>query len=119
MDGPGRTKLPFIPFSAGPGVCPGRHIVLLAGSAMLAAILKAREVRLAGGHPLTPGADLPGSLNHFALEIDVATPRAGVQPAPEEAAHEQAAPEHGVTASGTAPDVIAIPPGPGQAPPAS
>lgn len=81
MDAPGRTRLPFIPFSAGPGVCPGRHIVLLSGSAMLAAILAEREVKPVGEPVLSPVVDLPGTLDHFALEIDIATPRAA-DPAP-------------------------------------
>lgn len=76
MDAPGSSRLPFIPFSAGPGVCPGRHIVLLVGSAMLAAILAEREVRVVGGQSLSPGAELPGTLDHFALEIDLDARRA-------------------------------------------
>lgn len=76
MDDPGRTKLPLIPFSAGPGLCPGRHIVLLTAAALLGEMVKTREIGLAGGHRLEPGSDLPGTLNHFALEIDIATERA-------------------------------------------
>jgi cytochrome P450 len=75
MDDPGRTKLPFIPFSAGPGICPGRHVVLLTASAMLAAFLRSRTPRLVGYHRLSPEGDLPGTLDHFALEIDIATAR--------------------------------------------
>lgn len=71
-DEPGSPKLPLMPFSAGPGVCPGRHVVLLAGSAMLAALLKDHDVvPHPGGQHLSPHADLPGTLNHFALEIGI------------------------------------------------
>lgn len=79
-DDPGRPRLPLIPFSAGPGVCPGRHVVLLAGSATLAALLKDRDIAHAEGQPLGPHADLPGTLNHFALEIGF-SPRPATPPA--------------------------------------
>lgn len=75
MSDPGGTNMPFIPFSAGPGLCPGRHIVLLAGSAMLAAMLAARDIRLVDDTRLAPEAQLPGTLDHFSLEIDIGTSR--------------------------------------------
>ena len=74
MDDPGRTILPFIPFSAGPGECPGRHVVLLVGAAMLAEILASATLKLVGGQQLSPERELPGTLDHFSLELEIKTP---------------------------------------------
>lgn len=71
MDGPGQTKLPLIPFSAGPGECPGRHVVLLAGSALLAQLLASSSFDLVGSQSLNPQQELPGTLDHFSLELRV------------------------------------------------
>jgi cytochrome P450 len=82
LDDPGGTKLPFIPFSAGQGICPGRHIVLLTAAATLAALLRNRTVHLSGEHPFTTAAELPGTLNHFDLAFDIpARERAAAAPA--------------------------------------
>lgn len=59
----------FVPFSAGPAGCPGRNVVLLVGSAMLAALLP----RVSGveGTRLSEGRPLPGQLDPFALRFRV------------------------------------------------
>lgn len=75
VDNPAKAQLPLIPFSAGPGICPGRHVALLTGSAMLATLLAEREVAIVGEHRLGPESELPETLNHFAIELDVGTPR--------------------------------------------
>lgn len=56
----------IVPFSGGPGVCPGRDLVLATGSAMLDAL---------GEHLSFPtlSAPLPKTLNHFGLRMH-ATP---------------------------------------------
>lgn len=54
---------PLVPFSGGPGVCPGRNVVLLLGSAMLAALIHARTPRLTNPQHLPPG-HLPGRLDN-------------------------------------------------------
>jgi cytochrome P450 len=59
---------PLLPFSRGPAACPGRQVALLAGSAMLAALLRAGELRLEAP-ALAPGRPLPGILDHFALRF--------------------------------------------------
>lgn len=71
VDEPGGTKLPLIPFSAGPGECPGRHIVLLVGSALLAQILASTSFELVGGQSVSHQQELPGTLDHFSLELRV------------------------------------------------
>ena len=45
---------PLIPFSEGPAVCPGRNLVLLLSSAMLAEVLAQRHVRLQSPVRLNP-----------------------------------------------------------------
>jgi cytochrome P450 len=60
---------PLIPFSGGPGTCPGRNLVLLMGSTMLAALLADRQVRLRPPSRLDARRPLPGTLNHFALRF--------------------------------------------------
>lgn len=50
----------LVPFSGGPGICPGRDLVLVAGSAMLDALRPHLAVPTL--HP-----PLPTTLNHFAL----------------------------------------------------
>lgn len=60
---------PFIPFSAGPGVCPGRHLVLLTVSTVLGALV--RELDPAPEpDPLDP-ARLPSALSPFSLRYSV------------------------------------------------
>jgi cytochrome P450 len=62
---------PLVPFSLGSGACPGRNVVLLVTSTMLAAIIRARDVRLRSHPHLAGGGPLPGTLSHFSLRFDV------------------------------------------------
>ncbi|WP_158843633.1 cytochrome P450 [Saccharothrix deserti] len=52
----------LVPFSGGPGVCPGRDLVLVAGSTMLDALRDHLDVP-------TLRAPLPATLNHFGLSF--------------------------------------------------
>lgn len=61
---------PLVPFSGGPGICPGRNLVLMLTSAMLAALIGDRTFELKDPHRLIPG-ELPGTLNHFTLTFDI------------------------------------------------
>lgn len=56
---------PLVPFSAGPGICPGRHLVLLLTSNFIAEILAQRGIAVTS-HQLEPG-NLPALLNNFSL----------------------------------------------------
>lgn len=63
---------PLIPFSGGPAICPGRNLVLLTSSAMLARLLDGPQFRLVGGAELSPGRPLPATLNNYALHLALA-----------------------------------------------
>ncbi|MCE6999119.1 cytochrome P450 [Saccharothrix sp. S26] len=52
----------LVPFSGGPGICPGRDLVLVAGGAMLDALRPHLDVPTL--HP-----PLPATLNHFGLSF--------------------------------------------------
>jgi len=59
---------PLVPFSEGAASCPGRNLVLLLASNMLAALLDGRSVELAPGRRLDP-AKLPGTLDNYTLRF--------------------------------------------------
>ncbi|WP_243794293.1 cytochrome P450 [Saccharopolyspora gloriosae] len=61
----------IVPFSAGPGRCPGENVVLLTASTLLAALIRGHEFHLRDDHGL--GSEpLPCTLNNFGLVFDVA-----------------------------------------------
>jgi cytochrome P450 len=62
-----REDWPLVPFSAGPGLCPGRHLVLLLTSNFIAQIVGQRNIDLLS-HELEPGR-LPALLNNFSLKF--------------------------------------------------
>lgn len=62
-----RDEWPLVPFSAGPGICPGRHLVLLLTSNFIAEIVRQRTVAITS-HQLQPG-NLPALLNNFDLKF--------------------------------------------------
>jgi cytochrome P450 len=66
-----RQRPGIVPFSDGPGICPGRNLVLLLASAMIAAILHRARVRLKNAGRLAPDRPLPATLNHFGLRFEV------------------------------------------------
>ena len=59
---------PLVPFSEGAAGCPGRNLVLLLASSMLAALLDGRAVELAPGRRLDP-ARLPRTLDNYTLRF--------------------------------------------------
>jgi cytochrome P450 len=69
----GVDRPPVIPFSAGPGQCPARHLVLMLASALLAAILP-RNPRLQQSGRLSADLPLPGTLNPYALCFTIEPP---------------------------------------------
>jgi cytochrome P450 len=71
LDGRARDEWSIVPFSGGPARCPGRDLVLLTASAVLAALLERHEVGLAGGRRPEPDRPLPHSLDHTRLRFDL------------------------------------------------
>lgn len=64
---------PLIPFSGGPVICPGRHLVLLVASTALAALLGERELWLRPLLRLDARGPLPGTLDNYSLRFDLGT----------------------------------------------
>lgn len=62
---------PMIPFSGGSGICPGRHVVLLVTSLMLARLLQGREYRLEPPTRLLSSKPMPPLLNNYDLAFKV------------------------------------------------
>jgi cytochrome P450 len=60
----------IVPFSEGPAACPGRHLVLLLGTTMLAELLE-NEIHLKSPVRLRPDQAMPATLNPFALRFEV------------------------------------------------
>ncbi|MGY1706452.1 cytochrome P450 [Geodermatophilus sp. SYSU D00697] len=67
----GRTgeDWPLVPFSAGPGTCPGRDVVLLAGSVLLAVLVQRCGWRLVRGQ-VAGDRPMPGTLDPFGLRFE-------------------------------------------------
>lgn len=63
-----------VPFSAGPASCPGRHLVLLCTSVLLARLLQDTEFTLQDAGRLSPDRPLPGTLNNFSLRFTPVPP---------------------------------------------
>ena len=59
----------LVPFSDGPATWPGRELVLLLSSSMLAALLRAGPPTLIAPATLAAGRPLPGTLNHFGVRV--------------------------------------------------
>ncbi|MGQ4877257.1 cytochrome P450 [Billgrantia sp. LNSP4103-1] len=62
---------PMMPFSGGPGICPGRRVVLLVTSLMLAKLLKGREYQLDPPTRLLSSKPMPPLLNNYDLAFKV------------------------------------------------
>jgi cytochrome P450 len=67
----GDATLALVPFSAGPGRCPGRHLVELTASAWLGAMLGASRVTLSPPAAIRPDAPMPGLLDPFRLRVSI------------------------------------------------
>ncbi|MFU8830002.1 MAG: cytochrome P450, partial [Phycisphaerales bacterium] len=68
---PAADHWPLIPFSAGPAICPGRHMVLLMTSAMLANLLRDRDVSMVDPQRVDPNKPMPGILNNYTLRFRI------------------------------------------------
>jgi cytochrome P450 len=71
LDGYHAPDWPLIPFSAGPGECPARNLVLFTTSTMLACLLEGHEFTLTDRDRLGPPDHLAATLSPFHLEFDV------------------------------------------------
>jgi cytochrome P450 len=72
LDDDGHGDWPLIPFSEGPGVCPGRNLVLLTGSTFLAALLREHDIDLADpATKLDPGRPLPMTFSPYRLRFRI------------------------------------------------
>ncbi|HEY2700749.1 MAG TPA: cytochrome P450 [Pseudonocardiaceae bacterium] len=69
LDGTARRNPALVPFSAGPGECPGRNMVLLATSTMLAALLARHDFTLIGKPAIDDPGRLPATLDHTGLRF--------------------------------------------------
>ncbi|MFI6866579.1 cytochrome P450 [Nocardia sp. NPDC050406] len=67
LDGQARRHPELVPFSAGPGACPGRNIVLFTASTTLAALMRTHSYRVQAGADLSD--PVPPSLDHFHLVL--------------------------------------------------
>ncbi len=73
LDGRARSHPALVPFSDGPGQCPGRNLVLYTTSTMLAVMRASRDHALTSEHGLRRPERLPGTLDNFHLEFRVTT----------------------------------------------
>ncbi len=64
----GDRDWPLVPFSGGPGMCPGRNVVLLTASLVLGELLRQREFTAA---ETLDTSQLPGTLSPFHLRFDI------------------------------------------------
>lgn len=68
LERPAAGGWPIIPFSAGPGVCPGSNLVLLLGSLVMAEVLRTRKLKLSEPTRLNPG-NLPATFDHYTMRF--------------------------------------------------
>jgi cytochrome P450 len=74
LDGRAQADPALIPFSDGPAVCPGRNLVLLLTSSMLAAVIEQDGFGASSANPLEGRSALPATLNPFGLRFAVRSP---------------------------------------------
>ena len=79
VDGTSESTPALVPFSAGPGRCPGEDLVLLVTSSLLGSVLRRRTARLSDPHGLDPARPLPATLNNFELTFRTGPATAEVQ----------------------------------------
>jgi cytochrome P450 len=70
LDEQGHGDWPLIPFSEGPGVCPGQNLVLLTASTFLATLLDKHRYTLQHAERLDPDRPLPATFSPYRLRFD-------------------------------------------------
>jgi cytochrome P450 len=71
-DGDQRSEnLPYLAFSDGPAVCPGRSLVLYLVPEMIASLLRHSRVRLKNSDLLNPDRPIPGTLSPYQLRFEL------------------------------------------------
>ncbi|KAA0101349.1 cytochrome P450 [Mycolicibacterium sp. P1-18] len=70
LDGRARQHPQLVPFSAGPAECPGRNLVLLVTSTVLAHVLGSLDLRMTSSPRPSPEVPLPMTLNQLTLTFD-------------------------------------------------
>ena len=80
LDGTAQRYPQLVPFSAGPAECPGRNLVLLVTSTLLAHLLSAMDVELISTPRPVPQRPMPMTLNQFTLDFDVRPANRPVSP---------------------------------------
>ncbi|WP_068165196.1 cytochrome P450 [Rhodococcus phenolicus] len=72
LDGRAESYPALVPFSAGPAVCPGRNLVLLVTSTVLARLLDAADFRVVSDPAPAPDGPLPNTFDNFGVQFEVA-----------------------------------------------
>lgn len=73
VDGRAQEYPQLVPFSAGPGECPGRDVVMLTTSTLLANLLSSLRLTLRSAMRPFPDRPLPITFNQYGIQFD-ATP---------------------------------------------
>lgn len=71
LDGRAQQQPSLVPFSAGPGECPGKNLVLLITSTFMAQLISELTLELTSEPKLSPAEDLPETFNNFGIEFAV------------------------------------------------
>lgn len=72
LDGRASGNPALVPFSSGPGACPGRNLMLYISSTLLATLLQRQDFHLVSRTRISPRYPLPRTLNNYALRFAVA-----------------------------------------------
>lgn len=68
LDGRADTQA-FMPFSAGPAVCPGQNLVLFVATTALSNLLRKNAFELDSIPNIAPDSAVPATLNHYSLRF--------------------------------------------------
>jgi cytochrome P450 len=83
LDGRAQKYPQLVPFSAGPAECPGRNVVLLTTSTLLANLLSRLDLRLQSTPGLSRNEPLPMTLNQLTLRFGVEPARSPIPSEPQ------------------------------------